>query len=65
MPDFAEITRNKTDSQKCPFPWLHLHFHVIHVPWTHLTQHSKQHHVTAEQYLSILQTARANRLLTS
>ena len=29
--------------QKCPFQWGHLLPHVIHVPWTHLTQYSKQH----------------------
>jgi len=23
--------------QKCPFPWGHLHSHVMHDPWTHPT----------------------------
>ena len=27
--------------QKCPFQCSHLYPNVIHVPWTHLTQHSK------------------------
>jgi len=30
-------------SQKFPFLWRHLHHHVIHVFWTHLTQHPKLH----------------------
>ena len=60
--DFAEISRNRPDLQKCPFPWGHLRSHVIHVPWTHATQHSKQHHVTAEHYVSISQMVQINRL---
>jgi len=65
MPDFSEISRDSPDPQKCPFPWGHLHSRVIHVPWTQVTQHSKQHHVTDEQYASISQTALIDHLWTS
>jgi len=29
--------------QKCPFAWVHLYPPVIHLPWTHPTQHPKVH----------------------
>jgi len=29
--------------QKCTFSWGHQHPHVIRLPWTHLTPHSKLH----------------------
>jgi len=34
---------NWPDTSKMPLPSGNLHSHIIHVPWTHPTQHSKLH----------------------
>jgi len=34
---------NRPDTPKVPLPMRHLHSYVMHVPWTHLTHHSKLH----------------------
>jgi len=58
------VERTTSDPQSAPSRG-GIYTPVIHVPWTQPTQHSKHHHVTVKQYVSILQMALTDRLWTN
>jgi len=56
IPCFTMFSIDQT-LPKVPLPVGHLHSHVIHVPWTYPTQHSRLHlvfaQITAESHYTL------------